>query len=78
MKTHFSEGEYEERGICGTYSEKISGAWIDVTCKRCLSLRAKYDESLRQSEADRIKQMGEYVEFQSAEAALNKTSKGSE
>lgn len=63
MKTHFSDDEYAEEGICNTYSEKISSCWHEVTCKKCLKLRGKYEALVAISEKDAVNQMGDYVDF---------------
>jgi len=63
MKTHFSDDEYAEEGICNIYSESISNMWHDVTCKKCLKLRAKYEGLVIISEKDAVNQMGDYVDF---------------
>jgi hypothetical protein len=64
MKTHFSDDEYAEEGICNIYSEEISNHWREVTCKKCLNLRDKYEALVIVEEQDIVNQMGgDFVEF---------------
>ena len=63
MKTHFSDDEYAEEGICKTYSENISNHWRDVTCKKCLKNRDNYEAQVILEEKDAVEQMGEFVNF---------------
>lgn len=63
MKTHFSDDEYAEEGICKTHSESISHHWREVTCKKCLNNRDNYEAQVILEEEDIVNQMGGFVDF---------------
>ena len=63
MKTHFSDDEYAEKGICGIYSEQIEDKWSYVDCKKCLGLK---DSFIKQCEIDNkiiCEEMGDFVDY---------------
>ena len=49
MKTHFTEDEYGEEGICGYWSEELTDDWEFVTCKICLRLKNRYEEGRKEA-----------------------------
>lgn len=52
MKTHYSDDEYAEEGICGSPSEDIINDWKYVDCKKCLKMKTNYlEECERDNEA---------------------------
>lgn len=71
MRTHYSpdglargdsDGDFVERGPCGTWlseSSNLSGDWSRVDCKRCLKDRPAITASSEAEERAIVEQMGD-------------------
>lgn len=77
MTVHFGiivdYGDYEnpciccDKTLCGYETEKAcensTDIWADVTCKKCLKLKDKYEQSEKQDNEIACNQMGEMAKF---------------
>jgi hypothetical protein len=70
MKTHYEPypDEYGINPACGMWdfeNTETTRNWDLVDCKRCLNQRERIERSVQDTEKEIVRQMGEFVDFNS-------------
>ncbi len=82
MKTHFDpytepDESPDEKAWCGTILGDecdVTGNWKEVTCKRCLKNKEKFQSFFEETEKHIVAQMGDMVKFFEEERQLTTAS----